>query len=229
MSIDNYEPGQLTRESVAAMIDHTFLAPYGEAEKIDQVCFEAIEYGFATVAVNPAEVRRCAKLLADSPVGVCTAISFPLGQNTSRIKLAEIEEAIENGASEVDMVINIRALQAGNCELMANEISAMVRACQPTSIISKVILETCYLTDEQKLAVCQMAVDAGVDFVKTSTGFGTAGATVDDVRLLAEAVGPNVQVKASGSVRDLATAKKMIEAGATRIGTSSGIKIIEQL
>ncbi len=228
---DHVHPDQnhtpLTPSDLAGMIDHTFLASFGPPEKIEQLCAEAIQYGFATVAVNPAEVGRCVQLLEGSLTGVCVAIGFPLGQNTVATKHFEIQDAIGNGATEVDMVINLRALQAGQTDLVAREIEGMVSICKPQEILCKTILETCYLTDEQKRTVCQIARDAGVDFVKTSTGFGTDGATVEDVRLMHEIAAPQVAVKASGGIRDLKTALAMIEAGATRIGTSSGVKILE--
>ena len=164
---------ELTRASLAPRIDHTFLKPYGTPADIERLCREAKECGFAMVAVTPAEVERCVELLKGSTVRVGAAIGFPLGQNTVETKTFEIHDAISKGATEIDMVINVRALQAGNEVVIAQEIREMVGLCAPNSIISKVILETCYLTDEQKQRVCQIAVEEGANFVKTSTGFGS--------------------------------------------------------
>lgn len=217
----------LTADQLAGMIDHTFLKPFGTAADIEKLCAEAAQYGFAMVAINPGEVTTCAELLKDSPVRVGAAIGFPLGQTTVECKAFETRDAIAKGATEIDTVINIRALQKGQTHIVKQEIEDMVAICKPAGVICKVILETCYLTDEEKETVCRIAKEAGVDFVKTSTGFGTAGATVHDVALMRRVVGPNIGVKAAGGIRDLETALAMIEAGATRIGTSSGIAIVE--
>lgn len=217
----------LSVEALAGMIDHTFLKPFGNADPIEKLCNEARHYGFAMVAINPAEVTTCVGLLKDSPVRVGAAIGFPLGQTTSECKAFETRDAIEKGATEIDTVINIRALQKGRSETVRREIEDMVSICKPAGVICKVILETCYLTDEEKKKVCLIAREAGVDFVKTSTGFGTAGATVEDVALMRHIVGPTVGVKAAGGIRDLETALAMIQAGATRIGTSAGVAIVE--
>jgi deoxyribose-phosphate aldolase len=217
----------LTVEKLAKMIDHTFLKPFGTKADIEQMCDEARNYGFAMVAVNPSEVALCAKLLSGSKVRVGAAIGFPLGQNTSLCKAVEMYEAINKGAGEIDMVINIRALQNGQLDIVKSEIEDMVEICKSKKVISKVILETCYLTDPEKEIVCNIAKDAGADFVKTSTGFGTSGAQEHDIRLMRRIVGPKMGVKASGGIRDLDTALAMINAGATRIGTSSGVSIIE--
>jgi len=217
----------LSVKDLAGMIDHTFLKPYGSAADIEKLCREADQYGFAMVAINPAEVTTCASLLRDSFVRVGAAIGFPLGQTTTECKAFETRDAIEKGATEIDTVINIRALQKGQLDIVKKEIEDMVSICRPAGVICKVILETCYLTDEEKETVCRISKGAGVDFVKTSTGFGTAGATVHDIALMRRIVGPDIGVKASGGVRDLETALAMIEAGATRIGTSSGVAIVE--
>ena len=219
----------LTPQTLAGMIDHTFLKPFGTPQDIEKLCDEARRYSFAMVAVNPAEVTTCVRLLAGSPVRVGAAIGFPLGQNTSAVKAFETRDAIQNGAGEIDMVINLRALQAGDTTLLRKEIVDMVQACRPARVICKVILETCYLTDPQKRLVCQMAVETGANFVKTSTGFGPAGATVEDVRLMRTVVGPQMGVKAAGGVCSLSIALEMIEAGATRIGTSASVSIVEEL
>lgn len=217
----------LTAEKLAGMIDHTFLKPFGTAENIEKLCAEARKYEFAMVAINPAEVETCVKLLESSPVRVGAAIGFPLGQTTTECKAFETRDAIEKGATEIDTVINVRALQKGRLDIVKKEIEDMVAICKPAGVICKVILETCYLSDAEKETVCQIAKEAGVDFVKTSTGFGTAGATVEDVALMRRVVGPEIGVKAAGGIRDLDTALAMIEAGATRIGTSSGVSIVE--
>ena len=220
---------ELTRASLAPRIDHTFLKPYGTPADIERLCREAKECGFAMVAVTPAEVERCVELLKGSTVRVGAAIGFPLGQNTVETKTFEIHDAISKGATEIDMVINVRALQAGNEVVIAQEIREMVGLCAPNSIISKVILETCYLTDEQKQCVCQIAVDEGADFVKTSTGFGSGGATIHDVALMYSAVRDRAQVKASGGIRTLQQVLDLMTAGATRIGTSNGVAILNEL
>ena len=217
----------LTVEQLAGMIDHTFLKPFGTAENIEKLCAEARKYEFAMVAINPAEVETCVKLLEGSPVRVGAAIGFPLGQTTTECKAFETRDAIEKGATEIDTVINVRALQKGRLDIVKKEIKDMVAICRPAGVICKVILETCYLSDAEKETVCQIAKEAGVDFVKTSTGFGTAGATVEDVALMRRVVGPEIGVKAAGGIRDLDTAWAMIKAGATRIGTSSGVSIVE--
>jgi len=211
------------------MIDHTFLKPYGVQANIDQLCEEALHYGFAMVAINPAEVETCVRLLTGSKVRVGAAIGFPFGQSTAECKAFEIRDAIEKGATEIDMVINIRALQKGQIDLVKREIEELVGICKPNQVINKVILETCYLTDFEKETVCRIAKTSGADFVKTSTGFGTSGATEHDIRLMHRVVGPEMGVKASGGIRDLETALTMIRAGATRIGTSNSVKIIEEL
>ena len=218
---------QLSVEQLAGMIDHTFLKAFGTEEDIKKLCDEARRYKFAMVAINPAEVTTCVELLAGSGVRVGAAIGFPLGQTTTECKAFETKDAIDKGATEIDTVINIRALQKGRTDIVKREIEDMVSICKPAKVICKVILETCYLTDEEKEAVCRIAKEAGVDFVKTSTGFGTAGATVHDVELMRRIVGESIGVKAAGGVRDLETALSMIKAGATRIGTSSGVSIIE--
>lgn len=217
----------LSVEQLAGMIDHTFLKPFGTAENIEKLCAEARKYEFAMVAINPAEVETCVKLLAGSPVRVGAAIGFPLGQTTTECKTFETRDAIEKGATEIDTVINVRALQKGQLDIVKQEIEDMVSICKPAGVICKVILETCYLTNAEKETVCRIAKEAGVDFVKTSTGFGTAGATVEDVALMRRVVGPEIGVKAAGGIRDLDTALAMIKAGATRIGTSSGVSIVE--
>ena len=217
----------LSVEQLAGMIDHTYLKPFGTEENMEKLCAEARKYGFAMVAINPAEVETCVKLLEGSPVRVGAAIGFPLGQTTTECKAFETRDAIAKGATEIDTVINVRALQKGRLDIVKKEIEEMVAICRPAGVICKVILETCYLSDAEKETVCRIAKEAGVDFVKPSTGFGTAGATVEDVALMRRVVGPEIGVKAAGGIRDLDTALAMIKAGATRIGTSSGVTIVE--
>jgi deoxyribose-phosphate aldolase len=205
-------------------IDHTLLKPETTAAMIDKLCAEAREHNFASVCVNPYWVKRCAELLKGTDVNVCTVIGFPLGANTPAVKAAETCDAIANGATEVDMVLNIGALKSGDLELVKEDVKAVKEAAG--SVLVKVILETGLLTDEEKVTACKLCVEAGADYVKTSTGFGHGGATVEDVALMRKTVGPNVGVKASGGVRDRAAALAMIEAGASRIGTSSGVAIV---
>ncbi|GAB1529744.1 MULTISPECIES: deoxyribose-phosphate aldolase [Brevibacillus] len=205
-------------------IDHTLLKPDATQEMIDKLCQEAREHDFMSVCVNPYWVKRSAELLAGSEVKVCTVIGFPLGASTIESKAAETRDAIANGATEVDMVLNVGALKSGDLETVKKDIAAVKQAAG--DILLKVILETCLLTEEEKVVACKLSVEAGADYVKTSTGFSTGGATVEDIALMRKTVGPNVGVKASGGVRDGETAVAMIEAGASRIGTSSGVSIV---
>ncbi|AGT32838.1 deoxyribose-phosphate aldolase [Geobacillus genomosp. 3] len=210
---------------IAKMIDHTLLKPEATEEQIIQLCQEAKQYGFASVCVNPAWVKTAAQELSGTDVRVCTVIGFPLGATTPETKAFETNNAIENGAREVDMVINIGALKSGADELVERDIRAVVEAADGKALV-KVIIETALLTDDEKVRACQLAVKAGADYVKTSTGFSGGGATVEDVVLMRRTVGDKVGVKASGGVRDRKTAETMMEAGATRIGTSSGVAIV---
>lgn len=205
-------------------IDHTLLKPEATQEMIDKLCQEAKQYDFASVCVNPVWVKRSASQLAGTNVKVCTVIGFPLGANTPEIKAAETRDAIANGATEVDMVINVGALKSGDLDLVKRDIQAVVEASG--DVLVKVILETGLLTQEEKITACKLSVEAGADYVKTSTGFGPGGATVEDIALMRQTVGPDIGVKASGGVRDRATALALIEAGATRIGASAGIAIV---
>ena len=212
-------------QNITGIIDHTLLKADATEEQITVLAQEAKEYSFASVCVNPTWVKTAAELLKDAPeVKVCTVIGFPLGATTSAVKAFETTNAIENGADEVDMVINIGALKDKNYDLVQSDIQAVVDAAKGKALV-KVIIETALLTDEEKATVSELAVKAGADFVKTSTGFSTGGATVEDVALMRKTVGPDVGVKASGGVRGLEDAKAMIEAGATRIGASSGVSI----
>lgn len=211
----------------AHMIDHTLLKPEATPDQIAQLCFEARKYGFASVCVNPTWVELCAKLLDGSPVKVCTVIGFPLGATASAVKVFETQNALDHGATEIDMVINIGALKARDLELVAKDIRGVVAAAHARGAIVKVILETVLLTDEEKTVACLLSKEAGADFVKTSTGFASGGATDHDVALMRKAVGPEMGVKASGGVRTFEDVEKMVKAGATRIGASAGVKIIQ--
>ncbi len=210
--------------NIASLIDHTALKPETSKEQIEKLCSEAVEYGFASVCVNPCYVSLCSQLLKDSKIKVCTVIGFPLGATTSAVKAAEASEAIENGAREVDMVINVGAVKSGDFDYVKKDIEAVVQAAKDKALV-KVILETCLLTDEEKRLSCQICKEAGADFVKTSTGFSTGGATVEDIKLMRDIVKPTMGVKASGGIRDYETAKAMIEAGASRIGASASVAI----
>ncbi|MBP2072698.1 deoxyribose-phosphate aldolase [Thermoanaerobacterium butyriciformans] len=213
---------------IAKMIDHTLLKADATDIQIKKLAEEAIEYGFASVCVNPCHVKYVADILKNTDVKVCTVIGFPLGANTVETKVFEAKEAILNGAHEIDMVLNIGKLKFGDYDYVKNEIEAVTGAAKSFGdIIVKVILETCYLSDEEKIKACKITVDAGADFVKTSTGFGSGGATVHDVKLMRKTVGENFGVKASGGVRTAEFAKEIVEAGANRIGTSSGIQIVK--
>jgi deoxyribose-phosphate aldolase len=209
------------------MIDHTLLKPDATPAMVTQLCAEARQYHFASVCVNPTHVKLCADLLSGSEVKVCTVIGFPLGANTTEVKACEARNALENGASEIDMVIALGALKAGNTELVGADIRAVVEAGHAGKALVKVIIETALLTDEEKVTACLLAKEAGADFVKTSTGFSGGGANVHDITVMRKAVGPTMGVKASGGVRTHDDAVALVEAGATRIGASAGIKIIQ--
>ena len=208
------------------LIDHTALKADTTKAVIDQLCDEAIEYDFASVCVNPTWVSYCAKRLENSDVNVCTVIGFPLGANTSEVKAFEAKDAISKGADEVDMVINIGALKDGNDDLVYEEIKAVVDASSHHCV--KVIIETCLLSEEEKVRACLLAKRAKATFVKTSTGFSTGGATPEDVKLMKDTVGDELQVKAAGGVRNHDDLLKVVEAGATRIGTSAGVALVKK-
>ncbi len=213
--------------SLASMIDHTLLKPDATSDKIAQLCFEARKYHFATVCVNPTHVKLCADLLRDSDVKVCTVIGFPLGATSTEVKVFETRNALDNGATEIDMVINIGALKAGESELVARDIRGVVETGHAAGALVKVIIETALLTDEEKVIACLLAKEAGADYVKTSTGFSGGGATVHDIELMRKTVGPNIGVKASGGIHTHEDAEALVAAGATRIGASAGVKIIQ--
>ncbi len=206
------------------LIDHTLLKANASKNDITKLCDEAMQYDFASVCVNPVWVSYCAEYLKESAVRVCTVIGFPLGANTSKVKAYEAKMAIEEGADEVDMVINIGALKAGDMDTVYQDIQAVVDASQGHCV--KVIIETCLLTDEEKVLACQQAMKAKATFVKTSTGFSTGGATVHDVALMKQTVGDHCEVKASGGVKTFEDMEAMVNAGASRIGTSSGISLM---
>jgi deoxyribose-phosphate aldolase len=214
-------------QNYAAMIDHTLLKAEATSDQIAKICEEAKQYGFASVCVNPTWVKFAAEKLEGAQSVVCTVIGFPLGANTSAVKAFETKDAIANGAGEIDMVINIGALKEGNFDLVCEDIKAVVDAANGTLV--KVIIESCLLTDEEKVKACELSVEAGADFVKTSTGFSTGGATAADIALMRKTVGPEIGVKASGGVRSLEDMMLMIENGATRIGASSGVAIMNGL
>ena len=213
---------------LAHMIDHTLLKPEATHDQIAQLCYEARKYSFASVCVNPTNVALCAQLLKGSGVPVCTVVGFPLGATPTEVKVFESQQAIREGASEVDMVINVGALKSKDYELVEHDIASIARACHAGNAILKVIIEAALLTDEEKVVACQLAKVAGADFVKTSTGFGPGGAKLEDVALMRHVVGPTMGVKAAGGIRTYADAQKMIAAGASRIGASASVKIMQE-
>lgn len=215
-------------KKILSMIDHTILKPEATKEMVRVLCEEAIEYEFAAVCVNPFYVKYSKELLKGSNIKIATVIGFPLGANTSSVKAFETEDAIKNGADEIDMVINVGALKSKDYSIVKEDISAVVEAAKNKALV-KVIIETSLLNHEEKIKACQLAMDAGADFVKTSTGFSTGGATVEDIKLMKEVVGDKLKIKASGGIRDLENANKMIQAGANRLGASSGVKIAKEL
>ena len=223
-------PGAIPAQpSMARLIDHTLLKPEATADQIAQLCYEARKYGFATVCLNPTHVALAASLLRGSSVGVCTVVGFPLGATAPEVKAYEAQLALDQGATEIDMVINLGALKARDFEMVARDIRAVVRVCHarlPPALV-KVIIEAALLTDEEKIAACLLAKESGADYVKTSTGFASGGATVADVALMRRTVGPEMGVKAAGGVRTRDDAEAMVKAGATRIGASAGVKIIQ--
>lgn len=215
-------------ENLNKYIDHTLLKADATEAQIISLCEEAKKYDFMSVCVNPTWVKKAAEVLADSDVKVCTVIGFPLGASSTEAKVCEVKQTIKDGAAEVDMVINIGNLKSNNDVAVKEDIKAVVEVAAGKAL-TKVIIETALLTDDEKVRVCKLAKEAGADFVKTSTGFSTGGATVEDVKLMRDTVGSEVGVKASGGVRSLEDAIKFIEAGASRLGSSSGAKIIKEL
>lgn len=212
--------------NIAKMIDHTILKAFATEEDVKVICREAKEYGFFSVCINPGYIELAKKELENSDVKICTVIGFPLGANTTDTKAFETKDAIAKGAHEVDMVINISALKDKKYDYVQNDIKAVVDAANKKALV-KVIIETCYLTDEEKKIACELAKEAGADYVKTSTGFGTGGSTPEDIKLMRDVVGPKIGVKASGGVRNIEDAIAVINAGASRIGASASIAIVQ--
>jgi deoxyribose-phosphate aldolase len=217
-----------TDGSLAHMIDHTLLKPDATQDQIAQLCYEARKHGFASVCINPANVKLCTQLLKDSDILVCTVVGFPLGATSTETKVFEAQQAVRDGATDVDMVINVGALKSRDYELVERDIASIARVCHAGNAILKVIIEAALLTDEEKVVACQLAKMAGADFVKTSTGFGPGGATMEDVALMRRVVGPTMGVKAAGGIRTYEDAQKMIAAGATRIGASASVRIVQE-
>ena len=213
-------------KDVAGYIDHTMLKPDATRPQVEQLCREAAEFHFASVCVNPTWVALCAAALRGTPVAVCSVVGFPLGATTADVKQYETRRALFDGAREIDMVINIGALKSGDVRLVERDIEAVTVACRDAGALSKVIIETAYLTDDEKVTACVLAKAAGADYVKTSTGFGPGGATTEDVALMRRVVGAEMGVKAAGGVKDLPGLQAMVAAGATRIGASAGVKSV---
>ena len=217
----------MDKAQIAKMIDHTILKPEATEKEVLKLCKEAVEYNFASVCINPSMVPVAATALEGTDVEVCTVIGFPLGATTTEVKAFETKDVIEKGATEVDMVINVGKLKERDLEYVKNDIKAVVEAAKDKAL-TKVIIETCLLTDEEKVIACQLSKEAGADFVKTSTGFSTGGATAEDVALMRKTVGPHIGVKASGGVRTHEDMVEMVKAGANRIGTSNGVKLLQK-
>ncbi|MGE5633012.1 MAG: deoxyribose-phosphate aldolase [Caulobacteraceae bacterium] len=218
----------MNKNELARYIDHTILKPDAKESDVIKLCREALEYKFASVCVNPFNVKLAYSLLQGTEVKVCTVVGFPLGATTKEAKAFEAAQAIEGGATEVDMVINVGALKSGKLDVVEEDIRTVAAACKDKALL-KVIIETCLLSNEEKVTACNLSQKAGADFVKTSTGFSTGGATVEDIALMRKTVGPEMGVKASGGIRTLETALQMIEAGATRIGASASVGIINEI
>ena len=219
----------MTKAQLAAMIDHTFLKAAGDADAVERLCAEAKRHRFACAMVNPCEVRHAVRLLGRSKVRVGTVVNFPLGQGSVSAAVAEAELAIAEGARDVDFVIDVRKLKYGDARDLQRELAFLAGVCRQPDVVSKLIIECCYLTDREKVKACRMAKRAGFGFVKTSTGFGAGGATVHDVALMRRTVGPEMGVKAAGGIRTLADALALIDAGATRLGCSAGVAILKEL
>ena len=217
----------MDKKKLAGMMDHTILKATATPAQVEKVCKEALSIGAASVCINPANIPLAKKLLAGSDVKVCTVVGFPLGANTSETKAFETKDAIANGAQEIDMVINIGALLAGDEQVVLDDVKAVVRAA--AGVVVKVIIETCYLSDAQKKTACELSLKAGAHFVKTSTGFGTGGATPQDIALMRSVVGDKMKVKASGGIRTYADAMAVVDASADRLGLSSSLEILSGL
>ena len=219
--------GQVHPE-IAHFIDHTLLKPEATVQQISQLCHEALLYNFASVCVNPTHVKLAAGLLKNSDVKVCTVVGFPLGATSSAAKVAETEQALNDGATEIDMVINIGAIKSGDDSLVEQDIAGVAQMAHRRGALCKVIIETALLTNDEKVRACKLAKKARADFVKTSTGFSSGGATIEDVALMRRTVGPGIGVKASGGIKSLLDAQNMVAAGATRLGASAGVKIVQE-
>lgn len=220
--------GEKVPSGVAGLIDHTLLKADASRKEVEKLCAEAREFGFATVCINPTWVSTASRLLRGAGPGVCTVVGFPLGATTPDVKQYETRRVIYDGATEVDMVINVGALKSGDLALVERDIAAVAVACRDCGVLSKVIIEAALLTDEEKIAACSLSKAAGADYVKTSTGFGPGGATVADVALMRRIVGPDIGVKAAGGVRDYEALKSLVSAGASRVGASAGVKIVQE-
>lgn len=220
--------GKLTPEELAGMIDQTLLKPYATEEELCAHCEKAAEYHFKTVAINNAPVPFCKKVLEGTKVLCDAAVSFPLGQSTIETKVFEAQDVIDKGAGEVDYVVNVSAVKSGRWDYVEDEMRRITEVCHEKQVPCKVIFENCYLTDDEKRTLCQIALRVRPDFIKTSTGFGTGGATLEDVRLMKECVGDAIRIKAAGGIRTAEQALAMIEAGASRIGTSQGVAIVDE-
>lgn len=218
----------MTVNQLANLFDHTLLRADARREEFKVLCEDSMKYGFKMVAINSTQSALCREYLKGSPVHVGAAVGFPLGQTTIAVKVFETRDAIEQGADEIDYVINITQLKAGNYDYIQKEMEEIVKVCRERDVISKVIFENCYLTQEEKEALCRIALKVKPDFIKTSTGFGTGGAEIEDVKMMKSIVGDEIKVKAAGGIRDLDTCLAFVEAGAERIGTSSSIKILEE-
>lgn len=219
---------ELSTAQLAKYMDHTMLKPDATEAMIDQTIQEAIKYNTASVCVNPYWVKKVSTALAETTVNPCAVIGFPLGANATSIKVAETNQVIDDGATEVDMVINIGELKAGHDEVVAADIQAVAEATHAKGALLKVIIENCLLTDDEKVRACQLTVQAGADFVKTSTGFSKWGAKVEDVKLMRQTVGPDFKIKAAGGIHSLAEAEAMIDAGADRLGVSASVAILKE-
>lgn len=217
----------LTKEQLAGMIDHTNLKAYADDAAIAKLCEEARRYSFRAVAINGAQIERCAKYLEGTDVHIGSTVGFPLGQMTVESKVFETVDAIRKGADEIDYVLNVAELKNGNTHLIEREMREITKVCRAEGVICKVIFENCYLTDDEKRTAAEIALKVRPDFIKTSTGFGTGGATVEDVRLMKSVVGNEVKVKAAGGIRDFDTAMAMVDAGAERLGTSAGVELMK--
>ena len=218
----------MNKQEIAQTIDHTLLKPEATAQQIERLCDEALRFTFATVCINPVFVPLAAEKLEGSAVTVCTVVGFPLGATATSVKVYETQQALSDGAGEIDMVIHIGALKAGDHPTVEQDIAAVATACHESGALLKVIIETALLSDDEKVTACRLAQAAGADFVKTSTGFAASGAKIEDVRLMRQTVGPQMGVKAAGGIRSYADALAMIEAGASRLGASAGATIVEE-